>query len=92
MEQRVAMLSAIIKSEIAIKMSIQIINAFVNMRKFLSENAQIFKRMDNLENHQKLTDEKLENIFNAIENKEIKPKQGIFFNGEIGLIRIKRFF
>ena len=82
-EQGVSMLSAVLKSPTAIEISVKIIRAFVNMRKFLSENAEVFKRLDNLENHQKLTDEKLENIFSAIENKEIKQKQGIFFEGEI---------
>ena len=82
-EQGVSMLSAVLRSPTAIEMSVKIIRAFVNMRKFLSENAQVFKRLDNLEDHRKLTDEKLETIFNAIENKEIKQKQGIFFNGEI---------
>ncbi len=82
-EQGIAMLTGVLKSDIAIKMSIQIMNAFVNMRKFISENAQIFKRLDNLEKYQKINDEKFEQIFNAIENKEVKQNQGIFFNGEI---------
>ncbi len=82
-EQGVSMLSAILKSDIAVDMSVKIMRAFINMRKFLSENGEIFKRLDNLENYRKLTDEKLDVIFNAIENKEIKQNQGIFFNGEI---------
>jgi len=82
-EQGVSMLSAVLRSPTAIDMSVKIIRAFVNMRKFISENAQIFKRLDNLEKYQKITDEKFEQIFNAIEDKEIKQNQGIFFEGEI---------
>lgn len=48
-EQGVAMLSAVLRSETAIKVSIQIINAFVAMRKFITTNAQIFHRLDAVE-------------------------------------------
>ena len=40
-EQGVSMLSAVLRSETAIKMSIKIINAFVEMRRFIQNNAQI---------------------------------------------------
>ena len=82
-EQGVAMLSAVLRSETAVKMSIQIMKAFVNMRHFLIENAQIFARIERVEQKQIETDSKLEQIFSAIESKEIKPKQGIFFEGQI---------
>jgi len=86
-EQGVAMLSAVLRSETAVKVSIQIINAFVAMRKFITANAQIFHRLDVVEQKQleykAETDEKFDRIFNAIESKEITPKQGIFFNGQI---------
>ena len=86
-EQGVAMLSAVLRSETAVKMSIQIINAFVAMRKFVLANAQIFHRLDAVEQKQleykTETDERFDRIFNAIESKEITPKQGIFFDGQI---------
>ena len=82
-EQGVAMLSAVLKSETAVKMSIQIINAFVAMRHFIVENAQIFKRLDTLEIKQLETDQKIDHVLDAMESKEIRPKQGIFFDGEI---------
>ncbi|OGP77122.1 MAG: DNA-binding protein [Deltaproteobacteria bacterium RBG_16_49_23] len=86
-EQGVAMLSAVLHSDTAIKISIQIINAFVTMRKFISANAQIFHRLDGLERKQieyKVeTDEKFKRVFDAIEEKDIKPRQGIFFDGQI---------
>lgn len=82
-EQGVAMLSAVLKSETAVKMSVQIINAFVAMRRFISSNVQIFRRLDTLEIKQLETDRKINHVLNAIESKEIQPKQGIFFDGQI---------
>jgi hypothetical protein len=86
-EQGVSMLSAILKSKIAIDINIKIIRTFVNMRKFLNENGEIFKKIDSIEKRQIAyeikTDSKIENILNAIEDKSIKKKQGIFYNGQI---------
>lgn len=82
-EQGVSMLSAILKSKTAIKVSIQIIQAFVEMKKFISTNAAIFHRLDKVELKQLKTDEKVDTIFKALEDKSIKPKQGIFYNGQI---------
>ncbi len=82
-EQGVAMLSAVLKSETAVKMSIQIMNAFVAMRRFLVENAGVFQRLDKLELKQIETDKKVNQIFDAMQSKDIEPKQGIFFNGQI---------
>lgn len=82
-EQGVAMLAGVLKSEIAIKTSIQIINAFVQMRRFIVDNALIHQRMDKLEKQQLVTETKLEQVFQAIENKDIKPQSGVFFDGQI---------
>lgn len=86
-EQGVAILAGVLRSDTAVKMSIQIINAFVGMRKFILHNAQLFQRIDNVERRQvKLemeTDAKLERVFNAIQSRDLEPKQGIFFNGQI---------
>jgi hypothetical protein len=86
-EQGVAMLAGVLKSETAVKTSIQIINAFVAMRRFIATNANIFLRLDTVERkqleHKIDADEKFKKIFNAIESKEILPKQGIFFDGQI---------
>jgi phage regulator Rha-like protein len=82
-EQGVAMLSGVLKSDTAIKVSIQIINAFVNMRRFISTNAQIFKRLDAVEIKQVETDQKLDTVLDAIESKEIQPKQRVFFDGQV---------
>ena len=86
-EQGVAMLSAVLKSETAIKISIRIMEAFVEMRHLIASNAQIFQRLDSVETKQleyKLeTDKKLEIVFDALESRQIQPKQGIFFDGQI---------
>ena len=86
-EQGVSMLSAVLRSKTAIGVSIKIIDSFVNMRRFLQNNASIFQRLDKLEanqlQHKIESDENFEKIFKAIENKSIKPKQGIFYNGQI---------
>jgi len=86
-EQGVAMLSSVLHSEKAIKISLQIMQAFVEMRKFISINANVFARLDSIEHKQiiykKETDEKFNHILDALETKELQPKQGIFYNGQI---------
>ena len=86
-EQGVATISAVLTSERAIEVNIQIMRAFVAMRRFIATNAQVFQRLDAVETKQieykAETDQKFEQIFNAIEERSIKPKQGIFFDGQI---------
>ena len=82
-EQGVSMLSAVLRSDTAIKVSISIINAFVEMRKFISSNATIFQRLEEIERKQIENDSNINSILDAIESREIKPKQGIFFDGQI---------
>lgn len=82
-EQGVAMLSAVLNTERAINVSIQIMQAFVSMRNFLVNHASIFQRLDKVEFNQLKTDEKLEQIFKALEAGKPEPTQGIFFDGQI---------
>lgn len=82
-EQGVAMLSAVLKSDTAVKVSIQIIEAFVAMRKFLLTNAQLFQRIDRTEQKLLEHDDKFEKIFDIIQSRDIKPEKGIFFDGQI---------
>ncbi len=82
-EQGVAMLSGVLKSNTAVKVSIQIMSAFVAMRKFISSNAQIFQRLDVVERKQVEQDKKFDDIFNALQSRDIKPEKGIFFDGQI---------
>ncbi|MEI8364753.1 MAG: ORF6N domain-containing protein [archaeon] len=86
-EQGVAMLSGVLKTKTAVNISIQIIDAFVSMRRFISRNTEIFNRLDSVERkqfeYQLKTDNKLEIIFDAIESRDIIKKQGIFFDGQV---------
>ena len=82
-EQGVAMLSGVLKSDTAVRISIQIIGAFVAMRRFIASGVQVFQRLDNIEQKQIGYDKKFEQIFDAIENKGIKPEKGIFFDGQV---------
>jgi len=82
-EQGVAMLSAVLRSKTAISISIQIMQAFVEMKRFLTTNAGVFQRLDKVEQKQIVSDKNFEIIFNALEDKSIKPRQGIFFDGQV---------
>ena len=82
-EQGVSMLSAVLHSDTAVKISVAIISAFVEMRKFISTNAGIFQRLDKVEQKLVQSDQKINKIFKALEDKSIKPKQDIFFKGQI---------
>lgn len=89
-EQGVAMLSSVLKSQTAVEVNIQIMRAFVAMRHFLQNNAQIFAEINTIKNqlldtniHQKETDKKVEELFNLIDKYNIKDTQGIFFQGQI---------
>ncbi|MDD3175562.1 MAG: ORF6N domain-containing protein [Candidatus Nanoarchaeia archaeon] len=82
-EQGVAMLSGILRSEIAIKVNIQIMRAFIQMKNFLQSNAEIFQRLDKTEQKLLIHDNKIEEVFNLIQEKDIKPQKGIFFDGQI---------
>lgn len=82
-EQGIAMLSAVLRSDLAIQVSIQIMNAFIEMRKFINNNAAIFQRLEAVEQRQILSEQKFEEVFSALEQKSLQPKQGIFYNGQI---------
>jgi len=77
------MLSAVLRSDIAIIVSIQIMEAFVYTRKFLLNNASVFQRLDQIELKQLKTDEKIEQIFMALEAGKPEPDKGIFFDGQV---------
>jgi len=82
-EQGISTLSGVLHSKIAIQVNIAIMRAFVGMRKFLMANANLFQRLDRLEFKQIETDNKVEKIINALEDDTLKPKQGIFYDGQI---------
>ena len=82
-EQGVAMLSAVLNSDIAINVSVQIIEAFVKLRQMLSENSFINLRLDKLEQNQLISEEKFKQVFQALESKKEIPSQGVFFDGQV---------
>ncbi|HQR82894.1 MAG TPA: ORF6N domain-containing protein [Thiotrichales bacterium] len=82
-EQGVASLSAILTSQTAIEAHLRIMRAFVAMRRFMSQNALVFERMDAIERRQYDTDTKVDAILDAIEAKNEPPAQGVFYDGQI---------
>jgi hypothetical protein len=80
------MLSAILRSDEAIQVSLNIMNTFVKMRRFLAENALMFERLSSLEikqlQYQKESNEKFDKIFAYISEHE-EVDQRIFFDGQI---------
>jgi phage regulator Rha-like protein len=82
-EQGVAMLAGVLKSETAVKISIMIIEAFVDMRKFIQANGQIFQRLDRVEVKLLENDQKFEKVFVALESKDRIPSQGLFYDGQV---------
>jgi hypothetical protein len=82
-EQGVYMLSTILKSKVSVDVTISIMRTFTKMKHFLQNNSYIFERFEKIEYKLILQDKKIEKIFNIIEDKSIKPKQGIFYDGQI---------
>ena len=93
-EQGVAMLSAVLRSERAIKVSIEIMNAFVQMRHYLRHNMGLVGRLNAFESkvdtklveHDlkfKKIDENFSKIFNALDATPKRAKEGVFFKGQI---------
>jgi hypothetical protein len=86
-EQGISMLSAVLRSPVAVNVSIKIIDIFVEMRRFIQENNSLFVRLDLIEKKQNLyeikTDTKIEEIFKALEDKSTIPSQKIFYDGQI---------
>ncbi len=81
-EQGIIMLSSLLKSEIAIKVSVKIVEAFVKMRHFLKDNGELFERVTTLEYQQIENNKKFDLIFDKLQEKQI-DNQRIFFDGQI---------
>ena len=89
-EQGVAMLSTVLRSETSIRVSIRIMDAFVAMRRFMVTNAEVFQRLSTMEYHQlemqqhmQESDKRIEEVFRRLDEGNAKPKQGVFYNGQI---------
>ncbi|PWH85200.1 ORF6N domain-containing protein [Brumimicrobium oceani] len=81
-EQGVSMLSAVLRSETAVKVSIAIMNAFVQMRKTIGNHQQLLQLSSDFTKHKLETDEKFQQVFKALQGPEVEKKQGIFFDGQ----------
>lgn len=85
-EQGIAMLSGVLRSDVAVQASIRIMNTFVEMRRFIANNALLFEKVSDMElkqlEYQKNTDEKFDMVFRYIED-HAESEQKIFFDGQI---------
>ena len=89
-EQGVAMLSSVLRSQTAIEVNKQIMRAFVSMRHFMVNNASVFSRLETIEyhqlemqQHQQESDKRIEEVFRRLDEGNAKPKQGVFYNGQV---------
>lgn len=85
-ESGIAMLSAVLNTDVAVEVSVRIMNSFVEMRRFIASNAALFERISAVElkqlEYQKQTDEKFDKVFDYIED-HAESEQKIFFDGQI---------
>ena len=89
-ENGVAMLSGVLRSKTAIEVNIRIMRAFTSMRHFMANNASVFSRLETIEfhqlemlQHQQETDKRIDDVFRRLDEGSAKPKQGVFYNGQI---------
>lgn len=83
-EQGIAMLSGLLKSDVAIQVSIKIMDAFVEMRKIIANSLNINNRISALEYKMIECDNKFDEVFNELQrNQENELTQKIFFEGQI---------
>ena len=78
-EQGVAMLATILKSKIAVQVSISIMDAFVEMRKYIANN-NYDKRLSNIEIKLIEHDNSFKELFDKFET---KPLNHLFYEGQI---------
>ncbi|MDR2722091.1 MAG: ORF6N domain-containing protein, partial [Coriobacteriaceae bacterium] len=80
-EQGIGMLSGLLKNDTAVDVSIGIMNAFVEMRKLLAANADIFAKLAQIDIKLLEHDHKLDEVFSLLAQPEI-IKQNIFYKGQ----------
>ena len=83
-EQGIAMLSGLLRNEIAIQVSINIMDAFVEMRRFITQNGHVFQEINSIKGKLLEHDKKFDEVFNQLQlKKENEFTQKIFFDGQI---------
>ncbi len=81
-EYGITMLAGLLKSQVAVNVSIKIVNSFIEMRQFLTSNGQVFERLTNVEYQLQEHNKKFDEVFNQLQLEE-NIKQRIFFDGQI---------
>lgn len=81
-ENGVAMLSGVLRSSTAVEVNIRIMRAFVAMRRFLVANAELFRRIENVERRQTATETKVDEVLARLDSGE-PPPRGVFFAGQL---------
>ena len=66
-EKGIIMLSGLLKNEVAVQVSINIMDAFVEMRRFLNQNGQVFSRLTNVEYKLLEHDNKINKVFDELQ-------------------------
>lgn len=86
-EQGIAMLSGVLRSEVAVQTSISIMRAFVAMRHLLAENATLFERLRGVElsqaAFQQSTDERFNQMFRLLEGEVEKPPADLLRRADV---------
>ncbi|MDK2065337.1 ORF6N domain-containing protein [Aliarcobacter butzleri] len=82
-EQGIYMLATILKSKVASQVTVYIIKTFANMRKLISQNISMLERFERIENRLTIHDENFNKLFSALDDKTLKPSEGIFYDGQI---------
>ena len=75
------MLSGVLKNETAVNVSIGIMDAFVEMRRIISNYGHTFERLTNVEYKLLEHDKRFDDLFDQIQS-PVEFKQGIFFKGQ----------
>jgi hypothetical protein len=81
-EQGIAMLSAVLSTPIAIRISVHIIRSFIELRKRNHSLNMVFEKINELDKWKVETELKLDALFKAL-SKNDYPSSGIFFNDQI---------
>lgn len=83
-EQGIAMLSGLLKNDIAVQVSINIMNAFVEMRKFIINNGYLFQEINSMNRKLLEHDKKFDEVFDELQrDRQEEFQQKIFFKGQI---------
>jgi phage regulator Rha-like protein len=81
-EQGIAMLSAVLSTPVAIRISLQIIRSFIELRKRNHSLSNVFKKFNEFDKWKEDTELKLETLLKALSQNDF-PSSGIFFNDQI---------